>query len=154
MANRTFNQFQGTLQKGVVTLYAKLTVATGDITVETSEVINALTSPVTINPSNGFVGGTISPAALGPLTDTYAFALQDPYVRLLSVRATTVSPSGQYITLTPIVVADSVNSNTAPSFTLAFLCADMAPGGAVPSFEQPADGTILLAVDFANSTAL
>jgi hypothetical protein len=153
MANRTFNQFQGTLQKGVVTLYAKLTVASGIITVETSEVINASTSPVTINPSNGLVGEAVSPVLISSV-DTYTFKLQDPYVRLLSVRSTVVTPNGQYFVLEPIVFADNVNNNTIPSLTLAFLCADLAPGGAVPSIEQPADGTILLALDLANSTAL
>jgi len=137
MANRTYNQFQGTLQKGVVTLYAKLTFdGAGAATVVTSEVINPLTSPVTINPSNGFVGETITP--VGP---EYTIKLQDPYVRLLLASVVEVgnpSPSigGVAVTL------DSVDSQNNPLVKVAF-------GGSAP-----VSTTALLALDLANSTAL
>ena len=138
MANRTYNQFQGTLQKGVVTLYAKLTFdGAGAATVVTSEVINPLTSPVTINPSNGFVEETITPVGL-----TYKVKLQDPYVRLLLVSVVEV--------LNPLtgvggvgVVTDMVNDQNDPHVVLQF------GAGSVP-----ASTTLLLALDLANSTAL
>lgn len=135
MANRTFNQFQGTLQKGVVTLYAKLTFdGSGNATVVTSEVINALSSPVTINPSNGYVEETIAPVGA-----TYKVKLQDPYVRLLLASATEVGGASN---ISCTVATDSVNSQTDPHVVVQF------SGGAVTST------TILLALDLANSTAL
>ena len=135
-ANRTYNQFQGTLQKGVVTLYAKLTFdGAGAATVVTSEVINATSSPVTINPSNGFVGETITPVGA-----TYKVKLQDPYVRLLLASAVEVSaaPANDKIA----VLVDSVNDQNDPHVVVAF--------GSPP----PASTTILMALDLANSTAL
>lgn len=142
MASRTFNQFQGTLQKGVVTLFAKVTFdGSGDAFVVTSEVINASTSPVTINPSNGFVGGT-TPAIGG--AGKYKFDLQDPYVRLLSVTVTEVDTAFSGNPMTQIVTVDDVNNQTAPSLTIAI---DQNP---VTSLTK----TVLLAVTLANSTAL
>ena len=147
MANRTFNQFQGTLQKGVVTLYAKLvsngadpTVALGDLKVVTSEVINPSTSPVTINPSSGFVGATLSPTG-----GQYTISLQDPYVRLLNVAITeVVQTSGTPVGYGAVVITDSVNSQTAPSLVIQF----------DPSNVSADTNTILLSVTLANSTAL
>lgn len=142
MASRTFNQFQGTLQKGVVTLFAKVTFdGSGDAFVVTSEVINASTSPITINPSNGFVGGTV-PAIGG--AGTYKFDLQDSYVRLLSVTVAEVDTAFAGNPMSQIVTVDNVNSQTAPSLTIAL---DSAP---VTSLTK----TVLLAVTLANSTAL
>jgi len=142
MANRTFNQFQGTLQKGVVTLFAKVTFdGSGDAFVVTSEVINASTSPVTINPSNGFVGGT-TPAIGG--AGTYKFDLQDSYVRLLSFTVAEVDPAFTGNPLSGVVLVDNVNSQTAPSLTINF---DNTP---VTSTTR----VVLLAVTLANSTAL
>lgn len=145
MASRTFNQFQGTLQKGVVTLYAKLlsngadpTVPSGDLKVVTSEVINALTSPVTINPSNGFVEETITPSS-----SKYVIKLQDPYVRLLNVTVNEIVDVGGAQTAPSAVVwVDDVNNQTSPSLTVQFGSGDVTTN------------TLLLAVTLANSTAL
>lgn len=136
MANRTFNQFQGTLQKGVVTLYAKLTFdGAGAATVVTSEVINATSSPVTINPSNGFVGETITPVGF-----TYKVKLQDPYVRLLLASVVEINAS---LSVGGIgVTVDSVNDQNDPHLVLQF------------GNSNPASTTLLLSLDLANSTAL
>jgi hypothetical protein len=114
---------------------------TGALEVVTSEVINAASSPVTINPSNGFVGGLTS--AIGG-QGAYKIDLQDPYVRLLSVAVTEVdtAPSGN--PLVGIVLVDNVNDQNAPSLTIGF---DSAP-------ITSATKTVLLSVTLANSTAL
>ena len=138
MANRTYNQFQGTLLKGVVTLYAKLDFdGSGNCTVVTSEVINAASSPVTINPSNGFVGEVVAPT--GGSGNEYILKLQDPYVRLLMVASVGLNSTNGG---GAIVVLDDVNNQTDPTLTLAF-----GPGALTST-------TVLLAVDLSNSTAL
>lgn len=145
MANRFYNQFQGTLQKGVVTLYAKVTFDAGGVpTLVTSEVINPLTSPVTINPSNGFASVTQVGSGL------YDFVLQDPYVRLLGF-SSIKTDAGANVTI-PVIVGDTlVNSQTAP--TLAVLFGEPAVGGGFTPTD-PASTTILFSVTLANSTAL
>jgi hypothetical protein len=150
MANRTFNQFQGTLLKGVVTLYAKLDAVSGVLEVVTQETINAGTSPVTINPSNGFPHQFVS-AAGSP--SSYTIALQDPYVRLLSVSAVMVDPQGAAgVPISVVVSSDNVNSQTAPSVTLTFVTADFGAGTIAAGV--PVDGVILLKLELSNSTAL
>lgn len=145
MANRTYNQFQGTLQKGVVTLYAKLVIdGSENMTVVTSEVINASSSPVTINPSNGFVGETIVPVDLDPGGShlySYKLKLQDPYVRLLLASVTEVGSAVPTIGGTAVIV-DNVKDNEDPYVTVVF-------GGG-----SHANVTALFALELANSTAL
>lgn len=113
----------------------------GDGFVVTSEVINATSSPVTINPSNGFVGGTVAPIGGA---GTYKFDLQDPYVRLLSVTVTEVDPAFAGNPLSGVVLVDDVNSQNAPALTINF---DATP-------VTSATRVVLLAVTLANSTAL
>ncbi len=116
---------------------------TGALEVVTSEVINAASSPVTINPSNGFVGG-LTPALDG--IGKYKLSLQDPYVRLLSVAVTETDTNLTipFSALIGVVVDDNVNSNTDPYLTLVL------DGNAVTSVTK----TVLVAVTLANSTAL
>ena len=114
---------------------------TGALDVVTSEVINAASSPVTINPSNGFVGG-LTPALGG--VGRYKLTLQDPYVRLLSATVTEVSPSFAGSALVCVVINDDVKNNTTPSLTVQF------DSNAPTALDQ----SILLAVTLANSTAL
>lgn len=143
MANRFFNQFQGTLQKGVVTLYAKVTFDAGGVpTLVTSEVINALTSPVTINPSNGFASVTKTG------TGTYDFLLQDSYVRMLGFSG--IKTDGSPPTVIPVVAADFVNVAAAPIVSVAL--GDATGAGFAPT--DPASTTMLFSVTLANSTAL
>lgn len=157
MANRTYNQFQGTLQKGVVTLFAKVTFdASGVATVVTQETINASTSPVTINPSNGFVSGTVTATVPAVGTNLYTFALQDPYVRLLSASVVTENiavPGTSVIPLNGFVFADNVNSNSSPSIGLVFVSLDTSSGTIAPGAKLTSC-TMLLKLDLANSTAL
>jgi len=120
---------------------------TGALQVVTSEVINAASSPVTINPSNGFVEELIAPVNVtigGNPVPTYKVKLQDPYVRLLSATATEVAPSFGGSAIGCTVYADDVKSNTDPSLTFIFT----APA------PTATDSAILLAVTLANSTAL
>jgi hypothetical protein len=145
MANRTFTQFQGTLQKGVVTLFAKVTFDAGGVpTLVTSEVINAGSSPVTINPSNGF-------ASVAQLSGgAYDFFLQDPYVRLLALTGIKTD-AGSNITV-PVIVGDSlVNDQTTPKLVVQFGTPDV--GGSFVGTD-PASTTMLFSVTLANSTAL
>lgn len=157
MANRFFNQFKGSLQKGVVFLYAKFTVSGGTVTVVTAETLLGPQNPTSHNPSNGFVGGV---CASGPTGVT--FALQDPYVGLLDVHVTPIGPptSGQNVLVSSLVFVDNVTSQTAPSFNLGFLSSEVIPAGSPPaasgltSVGGPPDGTYLLSVALYNSTAL
>lgn len=152
MANRFFQQFQGSLQKKVVSLYAKVTFnASGVAFVETSEQILAGSNPTTINPSSGFVGGTITATGSGPFE--YKFALQDPYVRLLNVSATVVGGgSTDEAVVSAAVVDDQVNSQTAPYLSLSFVTINT--GTAALTFGgKPDDSVVLLRVDLSNTTA-
>lgn len=145
MANRTFTQFSGTLQKGVVTLFAKVTFdAAGVPTLVTSEVINPLSSPVTINPSNGFA----SVSQLG--SGAYEFFLQDPYVRMLAFTGIKTD-AGSNIAI-PVIVSDlSVNDQTTPKLLVQFGTPDV--GGGFTGVD-PDSTTMLFSVTLANSTAL
>jgi hypothetical protein len=145
MANRTFTQFSGTLQKGVVTLFAKVTFDAGGVpTLVTSEVINAGSSPVTINPSNGFA----SVSQLG--SGAYEFFLQDPYVRMLAFTGIKTDAGGAIVL--PVIVGDSlVNDQTAPKLLVQFGTPDVG-GGFAPT--DPDSTTMLFSVSLANSTAL
>jgi len=169
VANRTFNQYQGTLQKGVVTLFAKITFdGSGNPTLVTSEEILGPQNPTSINPSNGFAAVTQVP--LGPFFG-YKLSLQDPYVRLLGAHAVDVGLDNGFMGTS--VIQDNVNSNTDPFVTLAFTGANgqvsFTVSGpfpenfnnlSVPTFVAPVtpDGTsggyILVSLTLANSTAL
>jgi len=111
---------------------------TGALQVVTSEVINAASSPVTINPSNGFVEELITPSSF-----KYKIKLQDPYVRLLNVTVNEiVDVGGGQTSPAAVVWIDDVKSNNDPSLTVQFLNSDVTVN------------TLLLAVTLANSTAL
>ena len=95
---------------------------------------------MTINPSSGFVGATLSPTG-----GQYTISLQDPYVRLLNVAITeVVQTSGTPVGYGAVVITDSVNSQTTPSLVIQF----------DPSNVSADTNTILLSVTLANSTAL
>lgn len=108
----------------------------------TSEVINATTSPVTINPSNGLASITANG------TGDYTLFLQDPYVRLLDFSILPVSAGGPVIPLGTVVWNDDVSAQNNPS--LSFYTASGDP--AVPT--DPSDGILLVTIQLANSTAL
>jgi hypothetical protein len=155
MANRFFQQFQGSLQKKVVSLYAKVTFDTSGVAfVETSEQILAGSNPTTINPSSGFVGGTITAVDPGTGAFYYKFNLQDPYVRLLSVSATptSVTTSTGELVVSAAVQDDQVNSQTAPYLSLNFVTINTG-SNATTVGGKPDDSVVLLRVDLSNTTA-
>jgi hypothetical protein len=134
------------LQKGVVTLYAKVLFdGSGNATVVDSEVLNLTTSPITINPSNGFVGGAVG----SPSAGVYGFQLQDPYVRLLGVSMTEVLASGPATVggVAFVGTTADIQDNQQPFLALQF--ADWTGAAAAPVSTE-----ILLSASFANSTAL
>lgn len=115
-------------------------------TLVTSEVINAATSPVTINPSNGF-------ASVSAVGQSIKLNLQDPYVRLLGVTATGVVGTGTVASGSVAVIVDDVKSNTAPFLRVGLL----EPVAGTPITMDPTlptDSTVLFSVTLANSTAL
>lgn len=131
MASRTFNQFQGTLQKGVVTLYGKIAFAAGVPSLVTTFAVSGGGNQ---NPSSGFASVTDVGAGV------YKVALQDSYVRLLGVTVTEVNSSS---TVTQVVVTDDqVSAQTSPYLTVKLAAADLGTT------------TVLISVTLANSTAL
>jgi hypothetical protein len=117
------------------------------------EVINAGTSPVTINPSSGFVGTIVDGVPTTPFpaisTGKYAIQLQDPYVRLLGVTVTVQSTSTSSIAGVQWFGDDSeIQSNTSPVLKLLFV--DFAGAPVAPAQTD----IVLLSATFANSTAL
>lgn len=126
MANRWFNQFQGTLEKGVVTLFLDVAIgATGAPTL-----------------SRGKGVASIARSGAG----TYLVTLQDKYVRLLSfghARLVDGDPAGPLVNL----LAEDVAS----AKTLSFQC--NAVDGTTAT--DPAEGErVLLRIELSNSGAL
>lgn len=134
-----------------MTLYAKVLFdGSGAATVVDSEVLNLTTSPITINPSNGFVGGAVGSPGAG----IYGFSLQDPYVRLLGVSMTEVLdpalPPGSPATVGGVCFVGTtadIQNNQQPFLALQF--ADWTGAATAPLSTE-----ILLTASFANSTAL
>lgn len=134
-------------------LYAKILYTGGSPQLVTSQVINAGTSPITINPSQGFQ--SISSAGAGFLTlvlgaNNGGVPTYDPYVRLLSTCITPVITPGPGVSV-PFanpVSNDNVNGASGnPSLT--FLMVD---GSGTPA--NPSDGAVLLIeVTLSNTTA-
>jgi hypothetical protein len=121
-------------------------------TVVTAETLLGPQNPTSHNPSNGFVGGVCASGVTGT-----TFALQDPYVGLLDVHVTQVGvPTTTNVLTSTLVTVDNVTSQTAPSFNLGFIAADVGGGSptGLSSVGAPPDGTYLLSVALYNSTAL
>jgi len=127
MANRTFNQFQGSLEKGVVQLFL--------------EVAFGASGAATITRGKGIA--TVAKSATG----TYLVTLQDSYIRTLGVASTwkgSSAPAGVLVVLD----TDNVANGTTPTVTLKVY--DEA-GVAT----EPANGeSLLVALTLSNSTAL
>jgi hypothetical protein len=178
MANRTFNQFGGTLERKVIKLFAKIIFGGGgSATLVTSQIINASTSPVTINPSQGIESltdngggnfkltlGSINGGTLVPISgSTTQFTTTgagvptfDPYVRLLNVSASSVIAAGgppSTALINAVTVVDNVNGNAgSPSLTLQTVIGDLGTGAV--SAAAPASGTtVLVEVTLSNTTA-
>lgn len=156
MANRTFNQFGGTLERKVVKLFAKITYSGGAPTLVLSETLNSSTSPIEINPSQGFesltagLNGrfTLVLGANNGNVPTY-----DPYVRLLNVSASQIISTGLSTgsLFVVLVITDNVNGASGnPSIELQ----PVVNGGGGPAESVPDNGsTLLLEITLSNTTA-
>lgn len=159
MANRTFNQFGGTLERKVVKLFAKIKYVAGAPTLVLSEVLNSSTSPVTINPSQGFESltdngngqFTLVLGANNGNVPTY-----DPYVRLLNVSTSETLPAGgppTYGLLTTVVVTDNVNAGSGnPSIALSTLRVNIGTG-AISLGVLDNDSVLHVELTLSNTTA-
>jgi len=138
-------------------LFAKITYAAGVPTLVLSEVLNSSTSPVTINPSQGFE--SLTDNGNGSITLTLGASnggvpTYDPYVRLLSVSCCQVDiPTGigNGTVYTVLVTSEDVaGASGNPSIVLQALV----EGGTGPTEADPADGsTLLVEVTLSNTTA-
>jgi hypothetical protein len=151
MANRTYNQFGGTLERKVVKLFAKIEYVSGAPVLVTSEVLNSGTSPITINPSQGFEslsddGAGVFTLVLG--ASNGGVPTYDPYVRLLGLCVCDVGVLAMTSVIGSTVTNDNVNGAAGnPSLQISLLTGS---GGGV----DPADGTVLLVeVTLSNTTA-
>lgn len=155
MANRTFEQFGLTLERKVVKLFAKVKFVSGAPVLVTEQVINAATSPVTINPSQGFESLSSSGAGVVKLTlgsNNGGTPIFDPYVRLLNVTASLVDASGAVLAGIPVVAEDVAGTSGNPSLTLKTFVA-LSLGA--PEFQFPPNGSVILVeVTLSNTTAL
>lgn len=126
MANRMFNQFQGTLEKGVVQLFAEIS-------------FGASGAPTLVR-GKGIASVTRSAAG------TFVVALQDSYVATLGV-ASTWKGSAAPAAVDVVLHADNVTSGSAPSVTLKTYASTTAT--------DPANGEqLLVQLTLSNSTAL
>ena len=137
MANRTFEQFQLSLERKVVKLFAKITYTnpgSGVVaSLVTSEILNAGTSPITINPSQGFQSLTDNGSGLFTLyfgANNGGVPTYDSYVRLLSVSGTQVQTAGAQNALISLRVAaeDVAGSSGNPSIQLETFTTGGGPG--------------------------
>lgn len=127
MANRTFTQFQGTLEKGVVQLFAEVSFGASGLP--------------TIVRGKGFE----SAAKVG--TGDYNLALQDTYQRVLGVAATykgLTAPTAPQVDIRQ----DRSAVDPDPSVRLHFR-------NTAGALTEPANGdVVLLTITLSNSTAL
>lgn len=126
MANRMFNQFQGTLEKGVVQLLAEIS-------------FGASGAPTLVR-GKGIASVTRTAAG------TFDVTLQDSYVATLGVASTwkdTTAPTAVDV----VLHADSVTSSSTPKVTLKTYASTTAT--------DPASGEkLLVQLTLSNSTAL
>lgn len=126
MANRMFNQFQGTLEKGVVQLFAEISFDAGGVP--------------TLVRGKGIA--SLSTGAAG----VFELTLQDTYQRVLGLSGVFASAG---LPVAPIVcgVIDDVANSAAPKVTVKTYTLAGTP-------DDPADETLLLTISLSNSTAL
>jgi hypothetical protein len=146
MANRNYNQFQLTLEKSVVTLYATIDLAAG------TPVLKSWSVPAT--------GGAGSYATTGAAfkgiksvthaaTGKYTITLTDNFVRLLDVGVTCTNNNGSAVPTArgAYVLSETVNSSTTPG--LVIVTTDT--GGIATA--GGANDRLLITLQLANSTA-
>jgi hypothetical protein len=118
----------------------------------TSEVLNVGTSPITINPSQGFE--SLSDGGSGAFTlvlgaNNGGVPTYDPYTRLLNV-SYSVKDAGNNVPLALLVTTDDVNASAGdPSLTLTSITTGGGPG---PSHLN-GGATLLVEVTLSNTTA-
>lgn len=107
MANRTFNQFRESIEKGVVELWAEITFG--------------LTGAPTLVTSNGTRSkgiASVSRTSQG----LFVVTLKDNYVRLLDSACTFILAAGSFPAAPGYqVTANAVTSTTAPTVTVQFV---------------------------------
>jgi hypothetical protein len=157
MANRTYNQFGGTLERKVIKLFAKITYSGGAPSLVLSEVLNSSTSPVTINPSQGFV--SLTDLGNGDFTLTLGASnggvpTYDPYVRLLNVSMSAVPGGTAAAPIALWVINDNVNGSSGnPSITFTTVTVGGSPL-ALSVSTVPDNGTVMyVELTLSNTTA-
>lgn len=157
MANRTYNQFGGTLERKVIKLFAKIQYVSGAPVLVTSEELNAGTSPITINPSQGIESLTVDGTGRFTLilgASNGGVPTYDPYVRLLSATATEITTLADTATnalLMFTVVGDNVNG-AAGNPSISFVTQPFNSG--LPTAGSLTDGAVLLVeITLSNTTA-
>lgn len=132
MANRTYEQFQGTMERAVVKLFLEATFATGVATIVNGKGIKSFTNTGT--GAYSLIFGTSSPAKV------------DTYQSVLGIQASFKNAST--VPAAPLcnIVADTVATDG--KVTLLFSDAD------TPAATNPADtDTLLLEITLSNSSA-
>lgn len=127
MANRMYNQFQGTLEKGVVQLYLEVAFgASGVATVTRGKGVASVTKTA---------------------TGVYDVVLQDSYIRTLGL-ASTWKGSNASAGLVVQLTTDSVDNGTTPKVVVTVY-------DETGAATEPASGeSVLLTLHLSNSTAL
>lgn len=123
MANRTFQQFQGTLPKGVVSLFCRVSVAgAGAVTLQKW---NPSSRTYTAAPTSGTGPYAVGAEGIKTVTRTgtgaWTIVLQDSYQLLKNVRLSSTAASG-VLTVVGVGVDSTtdVTSATAPTIKLLF----------------------------------
>lgn len=131
MANRMYNQFQGSLEKGVVQLFAEVSFDAG--------------GAATLVRGKGF-SGVFQPGTAG----VFRLLLQDSYVRFLHATATVQTAAG-VPSSTPFVFVTSLTNVTAdvPNALISCLATNASNVATTPT-----STTIFFSVSLSNSTAL
>lgn len=132
MANRTFEQFQGTMERAVVKLFLKATFSSGTPTIVRGNGIKSFTNTGT--GAFTLVLGTTAPAKV------------DTYQQVLALQATFIRASGVPAAPFCNIVADTVSTDG----TVTLLFAD----GDTPAATNPSDSdTLLLEITLLNTSA-
>lgn len=145
MANRTFNQFDGALLKGVVKLYCRVSVgAAGAVTLQAWNPATRAYATAGATGTSGVTSVTRTGAGL------WSILLQDSYQRVLMVTATAELAGGTATCLAVGVNSSltDVNSATSPQLAIALL-------KSTASADDPASGNLVdLEITLQNSSAL
>jgi hypothetical protein len=121
MANRDFQQFQSSLEKGLVQLFCRVSVAGGGaVTLQKwNPATRTYTSAATTGAGSYAVGAQGIKTVTRTGTGAWTVVLQDSYQRLLGVRFSTTAASGVATVGGAAVDATTdVTSNSAPTILL------------------------------------